>query len=130
MLGDVRLSLAPSFDSKRHCLPSDGLVRAIARPEVPVRREPSGPQKDSLSIPPASTTPRPYEDPRVTVSWIESDAARWLKGNTMAGDVQVKALVAADGRVQVAEVAGLDPEASRTLLTAVKRWMWRALATV
>ena len=157
---EVRISFAPSFDSKRHSLPTGEvagtlagdtllLVENVSRTppshltrrfvrepnftgkvpapstEVPTGRRPSGTQRDSLTIPPASTTPRPYEDPPVPVSWVESTAAQWLKGNTMTGDVQVKALVAADGRVRDAEVVSLGSEGSRSLVTTVKRWVFK-----
>ncbi|MBZ5687999.1 MAG: energy transducer TonB [Acidobacteriia bacterium] len=88
---------------------------------VPARADQSGPQSDLPRCPTAPTPPLP--DNMVRPKYPK-DALR----SGRAGKVELRAIVAPNGKLKDAAVISGDPEFSQSSITAIRRWHFRAVS--
>lgn len=93
--------------------------------EVVVPKTPQEDVKDSLTIGPSSAVPRPWEDPPIPVTWNESAGVRWLQGNSRNGDILVRILIRADGRMAGVGLVRGEARKARPALVATEHWVFK-----
>jgi len=114
----------PSRDLIRRYVRELGFIGNPPKPraETVMPSTPPGEVKDSLSI---GQVPGPYEDPPIPVSWSQSAGVRWLQGTSRDGDVLIRVLIGADGRMAGVGLVRGKARTAPPALSATEHWVFK-----